>query len=182
MDILILGLLLWSLPHLLKRIAPGLRGRLGDVPGKMLVTVLSLAAIALMVIGYRRAEVVPLYTPLPGIGHLNNLLMLIAIFLLGMGHSRGMLRAKLRHPMLTGVIVWAVAHLLVNGDYASLLLFGGMGLWAVLEMMMINAQDGPWQRPAPGPITGDLRLLAITLVLYGAIGGIHAWLGYWPFG
>ena len=48
MDILILGLLLWSLPHLLKRIAPGLRGRLGDVPGKMHVTVLSLAAIALM--------------------------------------------------------------------------------------------------------------------------------------
>ena len=64
----------------------------------------------------------------------------------------------------------------------KLLLFGGMGLWAVLEMMMINAQDGPWQRPAPGPITGDLRLLAITLVLYGVIGGIHAWLGYWPFG
>ena len=98
MDILILGLLLWSLPHLLKRIAPGLRGRLGDVPGKMLVTVLSLAAIALMVIGYRRAEVVPLYTPLPGIGHLNNLLMLIAIFLLGLGHSRGMLRAMRSLP------------------------------------------------------------------------------------
>ena len=180
MDILILGLLLWSLPHLLKRIAPGLRGRLGDVPGKMLVTVLSLAAIALMVIGYRRAEVVPLYTPLPGIGHLNNLLMLIAIFLLGMGHSRGMLRAKLRHPMLTGVIVWAVAHLLVNGDLASLVLFGGFGLWAVLSMVLINARES-WQRPAPGAPRGDLINLAVTLVLYGLIAGVHIWLGYNPF-
>jgi len=137
--------------------------------------------VLLMIIGYRAAPFTPLYTP-PAWGvHLNNLMMLAAVALLGMGHSKGRARAWLRHPMLTAIVVWAAAHLLVNGDYASLLLFGGLGLWAILEMAMINAQDGAWQRPEPGPLSGDLRLAGITVVLYAAIGGIHTWLGYPPF-
>ena len=57
--------------------------------------------------------------------------MLVAVALIGAGHSKGRARGWLRHPMLTGVVVWAVAHLLVNGDVASLVLFGWLGLWAV---------------------------------------------------
>ncbi|MCV2870116.1 NnrU family protein [Defluviimonas sp. WL0002] len=180
MNILILGLVLWILPHLFKRIAPGLRARMGNAPGKMLVTVLSLAAIALMVIGYRRAEFVPLYMPAAGMGHLNNLLMLVAIFLMGVGHSRGVLRARIRHPMLTGVLIWAVAHLLVNGDMASVVLFGGLGGWAIAAMLLINARQ-TWQRPEPGTIRGDAINLAVTLVLCAIIAGIHIWLGVNPF-
>ena len=48
----------------------------------------------------------------------------------------------IRHPQLTAVKLWAVAHLLVNGDSASLLLFGGLLVWAVLEVVIINKQDG----------------------------------------
>jgi hypothetical protein len=83
--------------------------------------------------------------------------------------------------MLTGVTVWAIAHLLVNGDAASLVLFGWLGLWAVGSMAVINAREPAWARPAPGPASGDLRLLLITAVIYAVIAAIHTWLGYWPF-
>ena len=63
MQILVLGLILWIVSHLFRRLVPGVRARMGTVPGKMAVTVLSLAAIILMVIGYRRAEIAPVYTP-----------------------------------------------------------------------------------------------------------------------
>ncbi|MCV2865330.1 NnrU family protein [Defluviimonas sp. WL0075] len=179
MDILILGLVLWVFSHLFKRLMPGLRARMGAA-GKLFVTVLSLAAIALMVIGYRGAEAEALYTPLPGMGHLNNLLMLISLYLMGVGHSRGVLSARIRHPMLSGVVLWAVAHLLVNGDLASVMLFGSLGVWAIAAMLLINAQER-WQRPAPGSPRGDAINLGVTLVLYALIAGIHIWLGHNPF-
>lgn len=180
MPILILGLILWTVSHLFKRVAPGARAALGVGPGKMLVTVLSLSAVVLMVIGYRRAEFDPVYTPLPGMGHLNNLLMLIAVFFLGVPHSKGRVKSMLRHPMLIAVVIWAIAHLLVNGDMASIVLFGWLGLWAVVSMLLINSREG-WTRPAPGPLRGDAINLAISLVVYAVIAGIHIWLGHNPF-
>lgn len=176
------GVALWWLGHLFKRIAPGLRAQLGKKAGRGVVTVVLLAAIALMVIGYRQADPAFLW----GLGswawHVNNLLMLIAIILLGMGQSKGRMRSWLRHPMLTGVVVWAVAHLLVNGDLPSLILFGGLAVWALAEMAVIGMADGPWQRPEPGPISGDIRLLVICLVVYAGIVLVH-WqlLGVKPF-
>ena len=180
MQILVLGLILWVVSHLFRRLVPGLRARLGTVPGKMAVTVLSLAAILLMVIGYRRAEVVPVYAPLPGMGHLTDLLMLVALFLFGLSHSKGRLRPMIRHPMLWSVILWAVSHLLVNGDAASLVLFGGIGLWAVVSILLINAQE-TWAPPAPGGLRSDAIALAVAVVLYALIAGIHIWLGHNPF-
>ena len=180
MPILILGLILWTASHLFKRVAPDLRARLGDTPGKMLVTVVSLASVVLMVVGFRRADFEPVYTPWPAMVHLNNLLMLIALFLFGVSHSKGRVKAMFRHPMLLSVIVWAVAHLLVNGDMASIVLFGWLGIWAVMSIVLINMQD-PWTRPAPGGLRSDMIALAVALVLYGVIAGIHVWLGHNPF-
>lgn len=180
MSLLILGVLLWSAAHLFKRIAPGPRARLGD-PGKGVVALALLASVVMMVVGYRGAEFLPVYTPLPGMGHLNNTLMLVSVFLFGVGGTKGTLYPRMRHPMLTGMILWSVAHLLVNGDVASLVLFGGLGLWAVVSMLMINAA-GPWVRPTDGKgLKGDAMNLAGTLVLYGIIAGIHIWLGHNPF-
>ncbi len=180
MQVMVLGLVLWVASHLFKRVLPGVRARLGDLPGKMLVTVLSLSAVLLMVIGYRRAEIDPVYTPLAGMGHLNNLLMLIAVFLFGVSHSKGRVKSLLRHPMLLSVIIWAVAHLLVNGDMASIVLFGGLGLWAVVSIVLINAQE-TWTPPAPGGLRSDAIAVVIALVLYGLIAGVHIWLGHNPF-
>ena len=176
---LILGLALWVAAHVFKRVAPDLRARMGS-SGKALVAVGVLAGLGLMILGYKQAEVVNLWFPPAWMVHLNNLLMLVAVFVYGMSATTGRLRGRLRHPQLTAVKIWAVAHLLVNGDLASVVLFGGLLGWAVLEVIVINrAQD--WVRPEPGPAKKDILLVIITLVMFVVIAGIHIWLGVWPF-
>lgn len=186
MTLLILGLAIWTIVHLLPVVAHPARERLaaavgGETPWRGLFAVVILGSIVLMVIGYQSALVGALYYP-PAWGlHLNNLLMLIAVGLLGASHSKGNVKRYLRHPMLWSVVVWAAAHLLVNGDTASVVLFGWLGVWAVVSMVGLNLRDGAWVKPSPAPVKKDLILVAITLAAYGAITAIHSWLGVSPF-
>ncbi len=180
MNLLILGVILWIVPHFFKRLMPDARARMGD-KGKGVIALLLLVSIVLMVLGYRAAEVIPIYAPMAGMGHLNNLLMLVAIFLLGAGAGKGSLVNKIRHPMLWGAVVWGGAHLLVNSDLASIILFGGMIFWALVQMMLINRAEGSWQKPAAGSLKGDIKNVVITLVVYLIAVLIHLWLGHNPF-
>lgn len=177
---LILGLILWTGAHYFKRFAPERRAAMGNA-GRGVVTVAILASVVLMVVGYRAAAVTPLWDFGKGAISVNNLLMIMAVPLMGLGSSKSRLRGKLRHPMLTGFLLWVVAHLLVNGDLASLIMFGGLGLWAIGSIILINRAE-----PMPAPFTqgsakGDIRLAVIGLVLFAIISAIHTWLGYWPF-
>ena len=184
MTLLIIGIVLWWVAHLTKRVAPGFRANLQERFGngsRGLFAILIVLSVVLMVFGYRAAPVDNLYI-LPGWAvHANNTLMVLAVILMGMGSSRGRARSWLRHPMLTGVIVWAAAHLLVNGDVASIVLFGSMAGWAVVSMLAINAAEGPWVRPEPGPASGDIKLLVISAVVFVVIVTIHAFVGPSPF-
>lgn len=180
MTLLILGIALWWAGHFFKRIAPGARAGLGDA-GKGAAAVAILGGLVLMVIGYRAADFVPVYDA-PGWGlHLNNLLMLIAVVLFGLGSSKSPLRARMRHPMLTGAILWAVAHLMANGDLASVLLFGAIGVWAIVEIVVINRAEPDYAPYEGGTTAGTVRLLGISAVVFGVIAAVHTWLGYYPF-
>lgn len=179
MAYLIAGLILWSAAHLFKRVAPDLRTRMGNA-GKGLVALGVLAGLILMVVGYRQAGFIHVWAPPAWTVHVNNLMMLGAVFLFGMSATKGRLRGAIRHPQLTAVKVWAVAHLLVNGDLASLVLFGGLLGWAVLEVVLINMAE-EWDRPQPGEARRDILLVAITIVMFLAITLVHNWLGVWPF-
>ncbi len=185
MTLLILGVLIWTLVHYLKRLSPaaraGMDAKMGQGPAKGVIALLLVGSIILMVLGYRTADDLHVYTPIAGIGHLNNLLMFLAVMLFGMGSSKGKMRAWFRHPMLMGMITWATAHLLVNGDVASVILFGGLGLWAVLQMVLINRAVPDWTKPEPGPIARDIRLIVISAVLFALIASVHIWLGPNPF-
>ena len=180
MILLSIGVFLWWAAHLFKRITPGARARLGD-PGKGLVALLLLASVVLMVIGYRGADYVEVWSPPAFLIHVNNLLMLFAFYLFGVGAAKGSLSAKIRHPQLTGFKTWAVAHLLVNGDLASLILFGGLLAWAVVSVIVIN-RAAPWDRPAEVSVKGDIKALIIGLVLMTVVATVHLWLGVSPFG
>lgn len=184
-EILILGVFLWADVHWIKRLMPNVRkkmdARFGAGPARGIISVLILGSIVMMVIGFRRSDYIPIYTPFEGVGPINNFLMLVAVACMGMGASKGKMRTWLRHPMLTGVVIWMVAHLLVNGDLASLILFGGMGFWAVATMVLINRAEGPWKRPEPGPPAGDIRLIVITIIMFTVIASIHILLGFNPF-
>jgi len=180
MALLIVGLLIWVGAHIFKRVAPEQRAAMGDT-GKLIVTVALVISLGLMIWGYRGAEFIPVWYPPSFMVHINNLLMLIALFVFGMSATTGRLRGKLRHPQLTAVKIWAVAHLLVNGDLASIILFGGLLAWAVLEVIIINRAEPVWDRPQPGDAKKDILLVVITLVSFVVISAIHAWLGVWPF-
>ena len=180
MTLLILGLLLWSGAHLFKRVAPDARAKLGD-KGRGGIAIALFAALILMVLGFRNSETVDLYALPSYLRHVNNTLMIVAVFLLALGHSKSRLRAKMRHPMLTSVVVWGVAHLLVNADAASIVLFGGMTLWALVEMALINRAEPKPVAYAGGSMAGDIRLVIISLVVFAVIAGLHIALGYNPF-
>lgn len=180
MTMIVLGVALWAAAHLFKRLAPDARLRLGDV-GKGLVAVLLLAAIALMVIGYRGVEQIDLWYPPAFLVHLNNLLMLLAFYLFAADGLKTALVRKIRHLQLTAVKTWAVAHLLVNGDLASVLLFGGMLAWAVVEVIVINRAQRDWTPPAPAPLAKEIIAFVGALAVMGAVMMIHNWLGVQPW-
>lgn len=188
MTLLILGLLLWTAAHYFKRLAPGARASLNDKMGdasKGVFAVAIVLSIVLMVLGHRAMDFVPVWNPPSFMGHLNNLLMLLAFYIYGSSAAKGekvWIATKIRHPQLTAVKVWALAHLLANGDLSSIVLFGGLLAWAVGSVILINRAEGPW---TPLPQAGkarEIRLVVITLVLYALVSAIHIWLGVNPFG
>mgnify|MGYP001627793604 CR=1 FL=1 len=181
MFLLILGLALWVLPHFFKRLHPEARARLGD-KGKGIIALVLAVSVVLMVIGYRAAPFVDVWYPPSWAVHLNNLMVLIAIYMMSPAPKKGRLLSGMRHPMLAGFSLWAVAHLLVNGDLASVILFGGLLAWALAEMVVINRAEPEWTAPAPGSYAKDGMFLVGSIVLLGVIGYIHGLVGPSPFG
>jgi uncharacterized membrane protein len=180
MTLLILGVALWWGAHLFKRFAPDRRAAMGD-RGKGLVTVLLLASIVLMVLGYRAAAPVQVWNPPAFLWHLNNLLMVLAVYLFAASGMKTAVTRRIRHPQLTGFKTWAVAHLLVNGDLASVLLFGGLLAWAVVEVIVINRAGRAWTPPPPAPAGKEIGAVVGAVVVTLLIGLVHGWLGPWPF-
>ena len=183
MILLIAGIALWWGAHLFKRLAPAARSRLGE-PGKGLVALALVASVVLMVYGYRGAAFVPLWSPPAFLVHLNNLLMVLAVYLFvassaDPAHVR--VAKKVRHPQLTGFKTWCVAHLLVNGDAASVLLFGGLLAWSVVSVIVINRGGSAAPATTSKPIRSELALVGISLVVFAGVAILHAWLGRWPF-
>lgn len=181
MTLIILGLALWWGAHLFKRVAPDARARMGDA-GKGLATVLLLLSIVLMVIGYRGVDQIDVWYPPAFMVHLNNLLMLVAFYFYAASGLRTAIARKVRHPQLTGFKTWAVAHLLVNGDLASIILFGGLLAWAVVEVIVINRAQPEWVPPQPAPASNEIKAIVGTVVIVGVVMAIHNWLGVQPWG
>lgn len=181
MTLLVLGVLLWALAHFYKRIAPAQRAALGD-KGKGIVALAIVLSVVLMVLGYRAAEGAFFWGRHPATVGINNLMMVAALYFTSPGPSKGALFYRMRHPMLTGFLLWALGHLLVNGDVPSFVLFGGLGLWAVLEMIVINRAAPEWTPPAKGSIGKDAMFAGISVLLLLVIGWVHTWLGYPTFG
>ncbi len=182
LTLLIAGIALWWLAHLFKRLAPERRAAMGD-KGKGPVALALLLAVVLMIVGFRMSDASPdIWYPPYWLRHLNNLLVLFAIYLMSPGPAKGALFYRMRHPMLTGFSLWAFAHLLVNGDLASILLFGALLAWALIEMVVINRAEPAWTPPPKGSIAKDAMFLAASVLLLGLIGWIHGLLGYPVFG
>ncbi|PLW69265.1 NnrU family protein [Pseudohalioglobus lutimaris] len=181
MALLITGILLWSLVHLIPAIAQPLKqsllGKLGENGYKGLFSLLLIGAILMIVFGWRSIDqptylyTLPLWTR-----HLGMLLVLVAFILFVASGMPTRIKQVLRHPQLTGVAIWAGAHLLMNGDGRSLVLFGGMGIWALLEIVLINRREGAWVKADIPGIGQEVKILVISLVVFLAVMFAHPWL------
>lgn len=186
MALLVAGLLLFVVAHGLKIHAPAARARLvgqiGEMPVKIGMTVALVLSVILMAKGYAMATPTILWTSPAWTVHLNNLLMLIAIGVFIAGKIPSVVRTKIRHPQLTAVKIWSLAHLLVNGDVPSLVLFGGMLAWAVAAMIGVNKRDGKGRKPTEHTLAGSAIHAGATLGVFVAVALAHNWLGVYPFG
>jgi len=177
MTLLILGLILWVAAHLFKRVLPEMRARMGD-KGKGLVAVVLIASLVLIIVGFRGAGEIYVWSPPAWTAHVTHIFMAAAVLLFVLAHSKSRLKRFVRHPMLTGIRAWAFGHLMVNGDLASIVMFGTLFVWAQVTAMVLNRAEPNWQPPETGTMAGDVRLVVISAVVYAAIVGIHFWLGY----
>jgi len=180
MLVLILGVALWAAAHLYKRFAPDQRARLGE-KGKGLIAVAILVSVVLMVLGYRAAPVISVWTPPAFLTHVNNLLMVLAFYLYAASGMKTWIVTKIRHPQLIAFKTWATAHLLVNGDVASIILFGGLLAWAVVAVIRINRAEPGWTPPPPAPARKEVVAAVAAVVVTVIVGAIHGWLGVWPY-
>jgi uncharacterized membrane protein len=177
MTILILGLVLFLGVHSVRIVAEPWRtrtlARVGEGAWKGVYAVLSLAGLVLLVWGYGEARQTPivLWAVPTWTRHLAALLTLVSFILLAAAYVPGnAIKAKLRHPMVLGVKVWAFAHLLANNTVADLLLFGGFLLWAVLSFRAARGRDRAAGTPAPA---GRAAPTVITVVV-----GTAAWVAF----
>lgn len=189
MTILIVGLVLFLGIHSVRIFAPAwrdaMRARLGDGPWRGLYSLVSIVGFVLIVWGFgmARADTGYLYDPPLWTRHLAALLMLFSFIALGIyGFPPGRLKPILKHPMLVAIKIWAVAHLLANGETASVVLFGAVLVWAVADRISVKRRGAPV--PAPGPVKWDVAAVAAGVVLYLLfIWRLHLWLiGVAPLG
>ncbi len=176
------GLGLFAGIHLWRRLAPSARGRWGD-RGKLVVTAASILGVWLMARGYGAWDDAPLaWAPAAWLRGVNNLLVVAAFYLFVSSGMRTWGARATRHPQLVAVMLWAFAHLLVNGDAASILLFGGLLAWAAAEVLLINRAEPVWAAPPRAPPAKEATAVAATGVVVAVAGAIHGWIGPWPFG
>ena len=175
---LLTGVLLWSGAHLFKRLFPEARASLGAA-GRPLMALLLVASVVLMVMGYGQIDPVIWWGRQAFWVGVSNVLVYLGFYCVAGSLVGARVSGIVRHPQLTSAMLWAVAHLLVNGDLASAVLFGGVLFWAVAEVVVIDRQEGKPALVKPSQSLGREGLaIAITLGLYGAVAYVHGLLGY----
>jgi uncharacterized membrane protein len=174
--VMILGLVLFLGAHTLTTRREA-RARLiaswGEGGYKVGYALASLAGLALIVWGfahYRAAGMIEVWSPPRALKHLNVALMLPAVILVVAAYIRGRIYTAVKHPMLSGVKLWAFGHLLANGDLGGIILFGAFLAWAVFDRISLKRRTDPGAPPIPvGGWGNDLIAVAVGIVAYLAL-------------
>lgn len=184
MMMLVLGILLFAGVHFVPSLAPSIKtnamAKIGEGGYKGIFSLLLLGALALIILGWRSAEPVHLYTPPAALHKIAIGLMLVAFWVMTASNTQSRIRQVIRHPQLTGVALWGVSHLLLNGDSRSLVLFGGLTLWAVIEIFAISRRDGVWIKDEVPGWSAEAVTLLIAAVSVSLLVYFHSWLSGVP--
>ena len=187
---LIAGLLVFLATHSLSIVAPAARDRwatqMGAATWRGVYSLVALAGFVLLVVGFRSARLDPvvLYVPPAWLRHVSLALMLLVFPMLIAAYLPGRIQTTLKHPMLAAVKTWALAHLLVNGRLADVLLFGSLLAWAVVDRISLKRRPSKIRISGPAAPWNDLVAVVAGLAVYAAfVLGLHRWLfGVSPLG
>ena len=181
MAMLISGLTIWIAVHLFPSVAPASRQqlltRMGNGPYQAVFSLLLIAGLLLIIFGWRNTVPDHIYSPPVALRHPAMLLVVIGFILMVAASFPTRIKRVLRHPQLTGVLLWAVAHLMANGDSRSVLVFGALAVWTVVSMLMINRRDGAWVKPEVSGAWGrEVVIVIIGLVISAVVVRFHHYL------
>lgn len=184
MLLLVIGLVIFMAFHLLPTnpsMRDGMVARYGEQGWKGIFSVGSLIGFVLIVYGYGKvqdsAKNPILWDPPVWMSHLTATLMVFAMIFLVAAYIPSRIRSALKHPMLVAVKIWALAHLLVNGDAASAILFGTFLAYAIYDRISLKRRGNTGPGPQNVSIVNDVAVVAIGLALYAFfVFGGHAWL------
>jgi uncharacterized membrane protein len=189
---LVLGLVLFLGMHSTRIFADGWRTsaveRFGSKEYKFLYSLLSIAGFVLILWGYSLARQNPvvLWNPPPvGLRHAVSLLTLVAFVLVMAAYVPGNhLKAKLRHPMILGVMLWALSHLIVNNTLADVVLFGSFLVWAVLDYWSSRRRERTLATVLDGTTSRTVLTVVIGVVAWAVFAfWLHrVWIGVSPMG
>jgi uncharacterized membrane protein len=171
MALLIIGIVVFLGLHLLPTVSgwrEKLVGRLGENGYKALFSLLSVAGFVLLVYGFATAPVIQVWSPPGWTRWVAIVLMLPAFIFLVAAYVPGQIKAKLTHPFLVSIKTWALAHLIANGDLASIILFGSFMVYAVYDRITLKRRQ-PTSLigvPKTGGPRKDLIAVVLGTVLY----------------
>jgi uncharacterized membrane protein len=160
--------------------------RWGEGRYKLVFSLVSALGLALIVYGfarYRATGWVDVWHPPSWTRHVAVALTLPAIVLVVAAYVPGHIKRALKHPMLVGVKLWALAHLIANGDLGSIILFGSILAWAVYDRISLKRRTDPgappiptggWRNDAIAVVAGVLVYLALGFVFHPIIIGVPA--------
>jgi len=171
--ILIFGLVVFLATHLFvtmrERRAAAI-ARLGQNGYRAVFSLVSLAALALIVWGYGGRELIQVWSPPAFLRHVTVGLMLLASFALVAYFIPSHVKAWLKHPLLVAVKTWALAHLLVNGDLGSIIMFGVFLAWGVIARIAAKKRGDVGFTTPPSGWINDILVLVIGIVVFLALG------------
>ena len=181
---LVFGILLWSIVHFIPAIAVDLKknmvSRFGEYPYKGAFTLIMAVSIYLIISGWKSALPEMDYLPPDWGVRAAYLLVLVGFILFFAPYPPNNFKRMLRHPQLLGMACWGVGHLLVSGDARSIVLFGGLTIWALVEMFLLNQRDGDWVKPASVSVNKDLKMVVFSVLVYGVFLFTHVPSPSWP--
>lgn len=186
MTLLLLGIVIFLGMHLVRVVAPGLRASVIERQGKGawmgIYAVISLVGLLLIIYGFGEARAVTgmLYNPPVFLKHISLLLMLLAFICLAAGLlPAGRIAVAVKHPQVLSIKIWALAHLLANGETSSVLLFGSFLAWAVILRISLKRRERAGEKVLPvfRSTSNDLLAVVIGVVAYGLfVWKLHEWL------
>lgn len=148
---------------------------LGETAYQGLFAVISLAGFVLIIYGKSAAGFQPIYDPPIWATHIAVVLMLLAFIFLASVYLKSNIKRFTPHPMLWGVTLWSLAHLIANGDLASLLLFGSFGIYSLYDMYSANKR-GAIKQVTKYPFSKDMIAIIAGLTELGIFIILHRYL------